>query len=295
MKAGSRKALLLALALDCWGEPPTRLHPVVWIGNYLNWARRRWQGQSALSQWQEGTLNWGVGAGCSFGLGLAADRLPWWIQGGILKTFMARRALFSAVREVEQALQRDDLAEARRLLAWHLVSRDTSALTASEVTGAAIESLAENLSDSVVAPLLAYRMGGLGLAAAYRFTNTADAMWGYRTPTFEWSGKTAAKMDDLLNIAPARLTALCTLLVSNKQGWKVWIRDKRATSSPNAGHPMSAFAGALGIRLDKRGVYVLHADGREPTPRDMARARKLADRVVMLAVFVMMWKSKGRL
>lgn len=276
-------AFLLALALDALGEPPARLHPVIYMGNYLSWARKNWRGLTPQQQLAEGAAGWAVGAGLAAGMGLAAFRLPWWAQGALLKPLLARKALFDAVAEVGAALERDDLQEARRLLAWHLVSRDTSNLSAAEVAGAAIESLAENLSDSVVAPLLAYRVGGLPLAAAYRFSNTADAMWGYRTPELEWAGKAAARADDLLNLAPARLTALCALAASGGRGWRVWARDRRNTTSPNAGHPMSAFAGALGVRLDKRGVYVLNAGGREPTAADIWEALRLAQRTFILA------------
>lgn len=292
----SRRALLLALALDALGEPPARVHPVVYMGNYLQWARKKWRGVTPGEQLAEGAAGWALGAGLAAGVGLAASRLPWYAQGALLKPLLARQALFDAVAEVGAALERDDLPEARRLLSWHLVSRDTSNLSAAEVAGAAIESLAENLSDSVVAPLLAYRVGGLPLAAAYRLTNTADAMWGYRTAELEWAGKVAARADDLLNLAPARLTALCALAASGGQGWRVWARDRRNTTSPNAGHPMSAFAGALGVRLDKRGsdgqaLYVLNAGGREPQAADLKRAQRLAGRTVAFACLALMGQT----
>ncbi|MFC4425120.1 adenosylcobinamide-phosphate synthase CbiB [Deinococcus navajonensis] len=287
----TRRALLLALALDALGEPPTPIHPVVWMGRYLGWARARWRGATPASQWREGALGWAVGAGLSAASGLACARLPWWAQGTLLKPLLARRALFAAVAEVGNALERGDLPEARRLLGWHLVSRDTTELSATEVAGAAIESLAENLSDSVVAPLLAYRVGGLPLAATYRLCNTADAMWGYRTAELEWAGKVAARADDLLNLAPARLTAGCALLASGGRGVRVWAHDRRQTPSPNAGHPMAAFAGALGVRLDKRGVYVLNPRGRAPTGADLNRALRLARGTLWWAVLALMWSS----
>ncbi|WP_221090946.1 CobD/CbiB family cobalamin biosynthesis protein [Deinococcus aquaedulcis] len=290
-----RRTLLLALALDTLGEPPTRWHPVVWMGTYLGFARRRWRPAPPAGQLVQGAASWALGAGLAAAGGHLAGRWPWPVQAAVLKPLLARRALFAAVGEVHAALQRGDLPEARRLLAWHLVSRDTSDLSASEVAGAAIESLAENLSDSVVAPLLAFRVGGLGLAATYRLTNTADALWGYRTPALEWPGKVAAHADDLLNLAPARLTALCALLAGGRRAsWPVWLRDRRATPSPNAGHPMSAFAGVLGLRLDKRGVYVLGAGGRPPTPDDLPPALALARRTLGLAVLALLWPPRRR-
>ncbi|MFT2720944.1 adenosylcobinamide-phosphate synthase CbiB [Deinococcus sp. A31D244] len=290
----SRRALLLALAVDALGEPPARWHPVVWMGSYLNAARGRWQATTPAAQLLEGGLGWAGGATLAALAGGAAARLPWPAQGVLLKPLLARRALLSAVREVEAALHANDLPEARRLLAWHLVSRDTTHLSAAEVAGAAAESLAENLSDSVVAPLLAYRVGGLPLAALYRYANTADALWGYRTPDLEWPGKVAARADDLLNLAPARLSAACALLATpllgldGRAAWRAWRSDCRATTSPNAGHPMSVFAGALGVRLDKRGVYVLNPEGRAPVASDLRAARRLAHLTLILATLCLM-------
>jgi adenosylcobinamide-phosphate synthase len=196
-----------------------------------------------------------------------------------LKPLFAWRMLRNAVIAVATA---DDLPAMRKLLSWHLVSRDTSELTEAEVCGATIESLTENLSDSLVAPLLCFAVGGLPLAALYRFANNADAMWGYRTPALERFGKWAARADDLLNLIPARLTALLLILATAlarldmRSAWRVWRRDARATPSPNAGHPMSAAAGALQIHLTKRGVYSLGAGFRDPNKADIARALRWA-------------------
>lgn len=291
----SRRALLLALALDTLGEPPAPLHPVVWMGRALHGARRRWRARTPGAQLAEGALGWACGAALCGAAGTLAARSPWPLQGALLKPLLARRALFAAVAEVHEALRAADLPEARRLLAWHLVSRDTADLSAPEVAGACIESLAENLSDSVVAPLLAYRLGGLGLAAAYRFTNTADAMWGYRTPDLDRPGRVAARADDLLNLLPARLTALCALTAARGRGTRVWAADRRRTSSPNAGHPMSAFAGALGVRLDKRGAYALNAACRAPTAADLPRALNLARGTLLLATLCLMLPTRWSL
>lgn len=291
-----RSALVLALALDTLGEPPARLHPVVWTGTYLKGARRRWRATTPAGRLREGGAWWALGAVTSAGAGFLAGKCPggWPVQGILLKPLLARRALFAAVGETHAALAVNDLARARRCLGWHLVSRDTGDLSAAEVAGAAVESLAENLSDSVVAPLLCFRVGGLPLAALYRYANTADALWGYRTPELEYAGRVAARADDLLNVLPARLTGLCAVLAALPAGmdapgaWRAWRQDARRTESPNAGHPMSAFAGALGVRLDKRDAYRLNAGGRLPDTADLPRALRLSRWTLALALLALL-------
>ncbi|ULH15700.1 adenosylcobinamide-phosphate synthase CbiB [Deinococcus sp. KNUC1210] len=295
-----RRVMVLALLLDALGEPPPLLHPVVWMGNFLNWARRHWRAELPGARRIEGAAWWSAGALVAGSAGLGAARLPWPVQGVLLKPLLARRALLGAAGEVAGALAAENLPEARRLLAWHLVSRDTADLSASEVAAAVIESVSENLSDSVVAPLLAYRWGGLGAAALYRYANTADALWGYRTPELEDAGKCAARADDALNLLPSRLTAGCAALAAGLPGfagrdaWTIWRSDARFTSSPNAGQPMSVFAGALGVRLEKRGHYVLNAAGRSPGTQDVWRALRLARWTLALAVGVLLLPARRR-
>lgn len=281
--------ILLSWLLDlALGEPPVRLHPVVWMGSYLRTVRKRLP-PTLLA----GALAWLGGAVLVLLVAwlvvqlftTTANLLP--ISPNLqslvssllfalaLKPLFAWRALHAAGQAV---LAAPDLPEARRMLSWHLVSRDTSALSAGEVYGATIESLSENLSDSLIAPLFYFVVGGLPLAALYRYANTADALWGYRTPALERFGKVAARADDLLNLVPARLTALllcgtawlCGL--STRSAWQVWRRDGRKTPSPNAGQPMSVAAGALGVRLDKAGLYVLGGEFPSPTQADIHRA-----------------------
>jgi adenosylcobinamide-phosphate synthase len=274
------QVMVLALALDALGELPTPLHPVGWMGSGLGALRRRWRATSAAGQFAQGALCWSVMAGLTYGAGRLLGGRHWLLDGALLSTLLARRGLEEAVVQVETALNAGDLPGARRLLSWHLVSRRTAELSAAEVAAAALESLAENLSDSVIAPLVFYRLGGLKWAALYRLANTADAMWGYRTPELECSGRWAARADDVLNLLPARLSAglsvlAAGLLADGRGAFRVWSRDAHRTSSPNAGHPMSAFAGALGLRLEKRGVYELNAGGRAVEAADLARARQL--------------------
>jgi adenosylcobinamide-phosphate synthase len=305
-----RGAACAALAVDLLlGEPPHALHPTVWMGRGIGAAKRS-QGTRASSPGQafvEGAMVVGAGVALAAVAAAVLDRAtraplrqaPRFVrasvEGAILKPAISVRALLAAGHAVELALRAGDLPEARRLLAWHLVSRDTRTLTSSEVAGAAIESLAENLGDGVVAPLAAYVIGGLPAAYAYRLVNTADAMLGYRTPDLEWFGKTAARMDDLMNVVPARLAALLVMFAapaaggSPRDALRAALADARRTPSPNAGWPMAAMAGALGVRLDKRvgdgsTAYVLHARGRAPTVADLARARRVVVTAAALAV-----------
>jgi adenosylcobinamide-phosphate synthase len=201
----------------------------------------------------------------------------------LLKPIFAYRNLRRAVMSVAEALVQHNLAEARRLLGWHLVSRDTSNLSEAEVVGAAIESLAENLTDSLTAPLLAYAIGGLPVAWGYRFVNTADAMWGYRTSEFEQLGKFPARLDDILNWLPARLTGWLLVVAAwlvgadARRAARTMLTQHRRTPSPNAGWTMSAMAGALGVTLNKRGVYELEGGPGRLDVAAIRRAVRLAD------------------
>ncbi len=281
------KAILLALGTDLLlGDPPNQWHPVVLLGNWMR------LGERLAPQGARARLGWGaiwVGAGAS-GMATLARHIPTHplLQAGLASTLLAYRGLDRAVGAVQAALAAGDLVEARRLLSWHLVSRDTSTLTAEEVAGAAIESLAENLSDSLVAPALAYLAGGLGGLVAYRLSNTADAMWGYRNERYEYLGKAAARLDDLFNVAPARLTALLIGLAAQvaygrgRAAMQVAWRDHGRTASPNAGWPMAAMAGALDTILTKRDVYVLGDGARVADAALIGEARVVARVAVVI-------------
>ena len=208
------------------------------------------------------------------------------VLGLLLKPLMALALLQSEVRAVEAALT-ESLAAGRARLAW-LVSRDVAQLSAEEVRQSAIETLAENLNDSVIAPLFWFLLLGLPGAALYRFANTADAMWGYPGMRggryWQWAGKWAARADDVLSWLPARITAL--LLVAGAQGLplRTLARQARKTPSPNSGWPMAAMALVLGVRLAKPGVYTLHGKGRRAGPLDTRRAARVGTRVVVALV-----------
>ncbi|HEU4329057.1 MAG TPA: adenosylcobinamide-phosphate synthase CbiB [Roseiflexaceae bacterium] len=281
------RALLAALAADLLlGDPPNALHPVVGMGRWLAWGERLApSGASERLGW--GAAWVGLSAGLSAGLArLAPASAP--VQGALASTLLAFRGLDRAVGTVQAALARGDLDEARRLLGWHLVSRPTGDLPADEVAAAAIESLAENLSDSVVAPALAFLAGGLPALALYRFANTADAMWGYRNERYEQLGKPAARLDDLLNLAPARATAVLLALAAQAvsgrgaDAWRVALRDHGRTASPNAGWPMAAMAGALDTTLTKRGHYTLGDGRRTPSPAMVGQARAIGRTALLI-------------
>ena len=295
---------LLALALDGWlGEPPVAWHPVVWMGRALHWWGEWLAPPAPVARdfkrfWLAAVLWIGLVAIVSIVFWAAQQlvlMLPGWLAAALLalllKPLLAWRMLRDEVLAVEVALGQS-LAAGRAQLA-RLVSRDVSALSAEEVRESAIESLAENLNDSVVAPLLWFALLGLPGAALYRFANTADAMWGYPGMRggryWQWAGKWAARADDVLSWLPARLTAALLWLVAlGAVRWRDVRTQARVTPSPNGGWPMGAMALALGVRLSKPGVYVLNAAGRVVLAGDAERALRLAARaiaaLVMLAV-----------
>ena len=298
-------ALLLALAVDLWwGEPPVPLHPVVWMGRALGacGARVAPAGPTGRDLWSFwlAALIWCALAAIVFVIAAAAQWLAWrylpaWaaalVLGLLLKPLLAWRMLRDEVLAVEAALG-ESLAAGRARLAW-LVSRDVRRLDEAAVRESAMESLAENLSDSVVAPLLWFVLLGLPGAALYRFANTADAMWGYPGMRggryWQWAGKWAARADDVLSWLPARLTAALLWLVAlGAVRWRDVRAQARVTPSPNGGWPMGAMALALGVRLAKPGVYVLNAAGRAAQAADTRRAVGLAGRAIaVLAVLAM--------
>jgi adenosylcobinamide-phosphate synthase len=200
------------------------------------------------------------------------------LEAFALKSTFSVRALLAAGGQVRLQLEAGELGEARRALR-SLVSRPVAELTPGLVAAAAIESLAENATDSALAPWLAFAACGLPGAAAYRTLNTLDSMVGYRG-RFEYLGKTAARLDDLANLLPARIGALLIALAagagagSPRRAMVIAAREHRRTASPNAGWTMAAIAGALGVRLEKVGAYRL-GDGDQPDARGIRRAQRI--------------------
>lgn len=280
-----------ALLLDRWWGEPARFHPLVGFGKLAGWLETR---LNRVSSFVHGIIAWCLAvlpptllvawlATLASGFWLyALNALCGWLAIGW-------HSLRQHAHWVEQALMADDLAQARQKVGW-LVSRDTSQLDAAGVNRACIESLLENGSDAVFAPLFWLLVGGAPAVVLYRLSNTLDAMWGYRTARFERFGKWAARVDDVLNWIPARLTALtyalCGQFAVALQAW----RDQGSQwYSPNAGVVMAAGAGALQLQLGGSAVYAGQTrprpalgSGAMPTVADIARAVRLLDRGVYL-------------
>ena len=281
----SAVVLAAALAVDlAFGDPPNRWHPVAWLGTLIAAGRRRLaRGAPLRLLLTGGALTVGV-AGLAAVAGVIVARAAGWLglagialEAVTLSCCLSVRGLRRAAAGIATAVERGDLASARTMLGFHLVSRPTADLAAGEITAATVESVAENLTDSIVAPALMYLVFGLPGAALYRAVNTADAMIGYRDGVLEQFGKLAARADDLLNLVPARVAALAIVIAAAitratpARAWTIMWRDHARTASPNAGWTMSAMAGALGVRLEKRGAYVL-GDGDLPMARDIRRS-----------------------
>ena len=287
-------AVLLDLLLP---EPPRAVHPVVWMGKATE-AMRRVAPRQPVAAFAFGCVMvvavvGGAGAAAWFGLAaLAAIHPIAHLIGGavVLRAAFAVTGLTTAAHATRQALVEGRLEAARESLR-SLVSRDAAGLTPPLVAAAAIESVAENSTDSFVGPWIAFAVFGVPGAIAYRALNTMDSMVGYRGTT-EYLGKAAARLDDAVNLIPARLSAL--LLVASGwlarlpagRAWRTMRRDGGTTASPNAGLTMSAVAGLLGVCLEKPGHYRLGEGFRDPEPADIGQAVIVVNRAAVLAVVV---------
>ena len=274
----------VALALDLLvGEPPVAVHPVVWTGRLIAVLERHAPKHGAGAQFGYGALMSASVIGIAVATTTLLPRLTppparTVAEAWLFKSTFAVRALLLAAESVRRPLAEGQLDAARGAVR-SLVGRPVEDLTAGLVAAAAIESLAENLTDSALAPWLAYALCGLPGAAAYRALNTLDSMVGYRG-RYEYLGKFPARADDLANLVPARLGALLIAVAapvaggSARRAWQTARRDRRRTASPNAGWTMAAMAGALGVSLEKPGHYRL-GDGPEPGPGDIRRAQRI--------------------
>ncbi|MDT8912134.1 cobalamin biosynthesis protein [Amycolatopsis sp. PS_44_ISF1] len=300
-QAVTAAGLITGFAADTLFGDPRRGHPVAVFGTAAAAVERRWWADSK----PRGAAYTALCAGTVTGLGLAAQaatrRRPfarfaltavatWVVLGG--------RGLATEGREMARLLESGDLPAARQRLS-HLCARDATELDSAELTRAATESIAENTSDAVVAPLLWGAVAGLPGLLGYRALNTLDAMVGYRSPRHLRFGWASARADDLVNLLPSRVGALsaaaCAPLAGGRarSSWKAWRRYGSLHPSPNAGQVEAAFAGALDLRLggtnsyggevERRGTL---GDGRAPEPADLRRAVRLSRAVGIAALAV---------
>src|SRR4051794_22887834 len=293
VRAGAPRALglLLGVAADAALGDPRRGHPVAGFGRVAGlverrlWAPTRRRGVAHVALAVGGPVLASVlaerAAGRSTTARVAVTAVATW-------TVLGGRSLAREASAMARLLEAGDLPAARRRLS-HLAGRDPEALEVADLARASVESVAENTSDAVVAPLLWGAVAGVPGLVGYRAVNTLDAMVGHRTPRYERFGWAAARLDDAANLLPARVTALLAgglaPLVGGRPAvaWCTWRRDAGQHPSPNAGPVEAAFAGALGIRLGGTNVYAGRVEhrgtlgaGPPADAPDLARAVRLA-------------------
>ena len=299
-----------ALLMDAvLGEPPARLHPTVWMGH----AAAAFDRLGSRARSRNVRRLAGLSAACavpaaSYALTAALLRslpisLRPAVEAAVISVTLSMRGLAAGALAVEGALQRGDL-EAARARASEIVGRDTASLDEAELARATVESVAENASDGVAAPMFYAALAGAPGAFAYRAVNTLDSMLGYRKGIYEDLGLVPARLDDLSNLIPARITALAVAAVCGHP-----LRTLRAVrrygalhASPNAGRAEAAFAGALGFALGGDSYYggelcpaKTMGDGPKPAADDISRAVALMRRTcVVLALALSLTRARRR-
>ncbi|MFC2068862.1 cobalamin biosynthesis protein [Chloroflexota bacterium] len=291
--------LILALVLDlAIGEPPNTIHLVAWIGKLVSLLKKKYKNLSRIGQ-----LVYGTGIVL---LTMAVFTMPVYfllfylksynsaiyviVGAVILKFTFSARGLWQVALKAKKFLIEDKLDDTRVEMNA-LVSRDTRDLSKASLISAIVESVAENTSDSIVAPLFYFLLFGIPGAIAYRVVNTLDAMIGYHGE-YEYLGKFACRLDDVLNYIPARLTTLLLILSAlslrrnGGQSWQVALREHSKTESPNAGWPMSAMAGALNVQLEKHGHYQLGRANTKLVPQTIDNSLMLAQIAMLMWVLI---------
>ena len=265
-------AVLGGFVLDClFGDPAWLPHPVVYMGKAISALEKRLRAR--LPKTPQGELLGGAIVAFCLPVGtflltslvcLGAARISPWL-GLAVQMFwcgqaLAAKGLAQESTNVYRELVKPDLPAARRAVS-RIVGRDTQALTAEGVTKAAVETVAENASDGVIAPLLYMLLGGAPLALTYKAINTMDSMVGYKNTQYLYFGRAAAKLDDIANYLPSRFAALlwvaAAALTGNdaRNAWRIWRRDRRNHASPNSAQTESACAGALNVQLAGPAYY----------------------------------------
>ena len=302
-------ACIAGMALDAiFGDPVWLYHPVRIIGNWISILEKWLRGFCKNDEKKEriaGCVLWfGVviaSVGIPWGLLYLAGKVSFWLQFA-LETFwcyqlLAGKCLKDESRKVYVRLVNHNLEGARHAVSM-IVGRDTGNLSAAGVTKAAVETVAENTSDGVIAPLIFMLIGGAPLGFFYKAVNTMDSMVGYKNEKYLHFGRAAAKLDDVMNFLPARISALLmvgTAFISGKsyngkQAWRIWRRDNRKHASPNSAQTESVCAGALGIQLAGDASYFgkvvkkpyIGDPTRAVEPEDIRRTNRLMNRTAWI-------------
>jgi adenosylcobinamide-phosphate synthase len=306
-------AFLLDLAV---GDPCWLPHPVVLMGKVIACGERLLRSGNAQRDFLAGMalslLLIALSVATAWALVDLFQLLPFWLSFiaivAFASTTLATRGLLDAVKVIEAPLRAGNLAVARGNLA-HIVGRETSALNEDKVLRATLESLAESTCDGIVAPLFYLFLGGIPLAIAYKAINTLDSMIGYRTGGYFYFGKFAARLDDVVNYIPARLTVLFIVVAALAarrnagRAFQAARRDHANHLSPNAGYPEAALAGAFGIRLGGPSIYFgeevykpYMGDDLTPVGIEMLKEGRvicLVTAILSLAIFVLLSTTRG--
>ena len=304
-------AMLLGFLLDCLlGDPRSIPHPVVCMGKLISWLEKAFRTlfpKTKLGENLAGGCIWLVTVAVSFlipwGLLKLAGMVSPWLRLLLQAIFcwqvLAAKSLRQESMKVYEALKTGTIEDARYAVSM-IVGRDTQALDADAVTRAAVETVAENCSDGVIAPMLYFALGGGPLAFAYKAVNTMDSMLGYVEPPYQNVGLVPARMDDVCNYLPARISGIMILLAGGilglnfRNGWKIFLRDRYNHASPNSAQTESVCAGLLGLRLAGDAWYhgVLHkkkyiGDALRPiTPEDIPLSDRLMYATAVLTLVI---------
>ena len=283
----------LAFLIDVvFGEIPDRAHPTVWMGKVIAYLKPRIRNVNSKVEKANGVLLC-VGVIALFAVPAVfllwlLRQIPGWgwllyivVAALLLKTTIAVRCMRNYTVPIAEALKKRDFEEARRWLPY-IVRRDPNKLDERHIISAAVESIAESTTDGITSPFFFFALFGVPGAFAFRVINTLDSMVGYKDKDNINIGWFSAKMDTITNYVPARLTAVLIVVsagllgADGRNSWRILMRDKNKTASPNAGWTISAMAGALNTQLEKKGYYAL-GDGEEISPDDIWKALRIME------------------
>ncbi len=294
MRVGGRE-LIAGVSLDlAIGDPQWLPHPVRGVG-WLARVSERFLRRTRLPLRIAGVVFWVIVVGTSTGVAWVTTRFGGtWCRVYWIYSLLACRDLDIQASAVMKSLEQNNLQEARRRLSW-IVGRDTATLAEPEIVRATVETVAENLSDGVIAPLLYFAIAGPVAMAAYKAINTLDSTVGYRSERYREFGWASARIDDAANFIPARLTAVFVSIAALLPGFsarraaRIALRDGRSQPSPNAGYPEAAVAGALGIQLGGLNFY----EGKPSLKPALGDATVLLERSIFPRVRVLLYATEA--